>query len=438
MVTTRSSSVARLLRTRAALTAGLMLTTFGVALEALSVLPVAPQVAAELPDGLVLYSWVFAGFFLGAALAIPVVGPVVDRHGPVGVFVAGLAAFTAGLVIGGLAPSMGVLVVGRVIQGAGSGVISAVAFATVALAYEPSRRPRGLAQMSTSWLLPSVLGPLFGGIVAHAFGWRWVFLGLAVLMPLAALVVVPPMRALGDRLRPAPGSVPAGVWRRGPRTYLSSLVPARGGVRSGALLLFLASAVVTGTESFAALALAEVRGLDVLATGLTLAVLALAWGAGSVTQDRISGRVDAVRTARIGSVSMLLGVPVIALTVAGGVPLPVTYLGWLLLGFGAGFTIQSANLHVMDSAGTGQQGRATASAQLANTLGAALGAWALGLVLATMVDAGSSLVMALTLVFTSCTGLAIGGLFVARRLVPRGKDATSISSDPTSSDMPTA
>ncbi len=100
-------------RSRRLLTWGLVLTTFGVALEALSILPVMPTVAADLPGGVDLYGAVFAGFFLSSALAIAISGPIVDRRGPAPVLIGGLVAFTLGLIVGGLAPTMEVLVVGR-------------------------------------------------------------------------------------------------------------------------------------------------------------------------------------------------------------------------------------------------------------------------------------------------------------------------------------
>jgi len=73
------------------------------ALESLTVLSVMPLVAADL-DGLALYGWVFAGFFLTSALAIPVAAQVIDRSGLRLPFAAGLTLFGAGLLIAGFAP----------------------------------------------------------------------------------------------------------------------------------------------------------------------------------------------------------------------------------------------------------------------------------------------------------------------------------------------
>ena len=90
---------------RRTLTLGLVLTITLVAFEALAVSTIMPNVARELGD-VALYGWVFTAFFLGSLLGIVFVGGLIDRGGLVRPFIAGLALFSVGLVIGGLAPSM--------------------------------------------------------------------------------------------------------------------------------------------------------------------------------------------------------------------------------------------------------------------------------------------------------------------------------------------
>ena len=108
-----------------------------VAFEALAISTVMPVVAEDL-GGLGLYGWVFSGFFLGNLLGIVIAGQAADRRGTAFPFLVGLVLFTAGLCLGGLAPSMGVLVAARVLQGMGAGAIPAVAYATVGRSY-PAR-----------------------------------------------------------------------------------------------------------------------------------------------------------------------------------------------------------------------------------------------------------------------------------------------------------
>ena len=115
---------------RRALTAGLVLTITFVASEALAVVTVMPVVARDL-GGLSLYGWVFSGFMLGSVVGIVAAGREADRRGPAVPFVAGVVLFGSGLAVAGLAPSMGVLVAGRVMQGIGAGAVPSVAYATI-------------------------------------------------------------------------------------------------------------------------------------------------------------------------------------------------------------------------------------------------------------------------------------------------------------------
>src|ERR1700685_725361 len=88
---------------RRALTLGLVLTITFIASEALAIVTVMPVVARDL-HGLALYGWVFSGFMLASLVGIVAAGRDADRHGPARPYVAGLVLFTAGLVVGGLAP----------------------------------------------------------------------------------------------------------------------------------------------------------------------------------------------------------------------------------------------------------------------------------------------------------------------------------------------
>ena len=125
---------------RRRLTAALVLTITLVAFESLAVATVMPVVSDEL-GGLGLYGWVFSGFFLGSLLGTVLAGSAADRRGTRLPFAGGLSLFAVGLVVGGTAPTMAVLVAGRVLQGVGAGVIPAVAYATVARSYPISAPP---------------------------------------------------------------------------------------------------------------------------------------------------------------------------------------------------------------------------------------------------------------------------------------------------------
>ncbi len=185
---------------RRALVSGLVLTVTVVASESLAVITVLPAVAREL-GGLRLYGWAFSGFMLASIVGIVAAGRETDRRGPAVPFIAGLTLFVSGLAVAGLAPSMVILVLGRVLQDAGAGAVPSVAYASIGRSLPAPLRARMIAVISTAWIVPGMAGPAASAAIADAFGWRWVFLGLLPVTGLAGLLAVPPLIRLG---RPLP------------------------------------------------------------------------------------------------------------------------------------------------------------------------------------------------------------------------------------------
>lgn len=119
---------------RRVLTVGLVLAVTFVAFEALAVATILPVVGRHLGD-LRLYGWVFSAFLLASLVGIVVAGTLADRVQLGQPMLAGLALFALGLVIGGTAPDMAVLVAGRAVQGLGAGVVPAVAYVAISRCY---------------------------------------------------------------------------------------------------------------------------------------------------------------------------------------------------------------------------------------------------------------------------------------------------------------
>ena len=126
-----------------------------------------PIVADELGDS-ELYGWVFTAFLLGSLIGIVVVGGLIDRRGlgrPVRR--PGSGCSPSACSIGGLAPSMAVLVAARFIQGLGAGAIPPIAYVAIGRSLPERLRPRMFATLSTAWVLPGVLGPAIAGVVGE-------------------------------------------------------------------------------------------------------------------------------------------------------------------------------------------------------------------------------------------------------------------------------
>ena len=179
-------------------------------LGAVHILVVAAVMPAVLRDlgNLPLYGWAFSAAALAMIGTIPIVGAAVDRFGAKPLVLSTAALYLAGLLISALAPSMAVLVVGRFVQGAASGSAYALSLGTVAKTLSPAIRPRVLALMATSWLLPGLLGPPIGGFLADSIGWRWAFVVPIPFLALSVVMIYPVLRG-----EPDPEAAPAPILR---------------------------------------------------------------------------------------------------------------------------------------------------------------------------------------------------------------------------------
>ena len=333
---------------RRALTIGLVLTITLVAFEALAVSTVLPIVAKEL-GGMQLYGWVFTSFFLGALIGIAVVGGLIDRGGLGRPFAVGLGLFAIGLLIGGLAPTMEVLVAARFVQGLGAGTIPPIAYVAIGRSLPERLRPRMFATLSTAWVLPGVVGPAVAGIVGEYFGWRYVFLGLlpliavAGLLTIRALVAVPPSEiaeaaeaaaATAERRRlPYALLVAAGAGLITVGLTMGEALPTIGLALLGLVLgvpairrltpegtltarpilpaAVLLRGVMTfaffGVDAYVSLTLEDYRGLSAVVAGIVLTAATVSWTAGSWIQARNAERWPTDRFVRAGFVVTVVG-----------------------------------------------------------------------------------------------------------------------------------
>jgi MFS family permease len=436
---------------RRALTAGLVLTITFVASEALAVVTVMPVVARDL-GGLRLYGWVFSGFMLGEVIGIVAAGREADRRGPAAPFVAGVVLFGAGLAVAGLAPSMGVLVAGRVLQGVGAGAVPSVAYATIGRTLPVPLRARMMAVLSTAWVAPGLAGPALSAEVARLFGWRWVFLGLLPVVAVAGSIAVPALIRLGP---PGPAQGPAHRIRDGIRTaagatiFLAGLTLAPG---SGTLLAGLALIVIGGatglpalrrlvpagtltarpglpatilgrglltftffgTDAYVTLALTTVRHRSPVLASIAVTGATLAWTAGAWAQARLSETWEGRRLVRTGLVIVMAGIAGMVLVLQPAVPVYEGLVAWTVAGLGMGLAYAPLSLMMLRKAPPGQEGQASASLNLADVLGTAIGIGVGGAAVAGA--AGSDLRLGITAAFAAAAAVGVVALVLARRL----------------------
>jgi MFS family permease len=146
--------------------------------------------------GLSLYGWSFSAYMLANILGLILAGDEADRSGPALPFLCGASLFALGLILADSAFSMLIFVVSRGVQGLGSGILASVAYVCLGRGYPERLKPQMIAILSSAWVVPGLVGPALAGIVALALGWRWVFLGLVPVLPLAAFLIVPALKRL--------------------------------------------------------------------------------------------------------------------------------------------------------------------------------------------------------------------------------------------------
>ena len=444
---------------RRALTLGLVLNVTIVASEALAVSTIMPIVARDL-GGLDLYGWVFSGFFLGNLLGIVVAGILIDRGSLAGPFALGIGLFSFGLLVGGLAPAMPVLVAARVIQGFGAGAIPAVAYVSIGRALPEPLRPRMFATLSTAWVVPGVIGPSLAGIVAETLHWRLVFLGLLPLIAVSAALTYPAIRSVEpapaaaeeehrvaqDARRRLPlatvlvagaGMVVAGLSNLGPAPVVlvalglligtpafARLTPrgtlaARPGLPSAVLLRGFLTFAFFCSDAYVPLAVQEWRGFPAIVSGLVFTASTLTWTGGSwILAHRIE-RFGPRRFLAAGFTVLLLGLAGFATILVPTVPIVVATVTWGVAGLGMGLSYSVLSLVVLRWAAPGEQGAATAGLQLSDVLGTSLGTGLGGALVAAGLRAGSPGWIGLAETFAVSAGVAIVGLLLTRRFLPR-------------------
>ncbi len=143
-----------------------------------------PRMAEELHASTALLEWVITGYLVSLALWIPASGWIGDKFGTKRTFLFATAMFVIGSALCGFAWSIESLVVFRIVQGVGGGMMTPVGTAMLYRAFTPQERARASAVMSIPTGIAPMLGPLFGGFLVDSVGWRWIFY---VNLPVGAL-----------------------------------------------------------------------------------------------------------------------------------------------------------------------------------------------------------------------------------------------------------
>src|SRR6202142_1754361 len=151
------------------------------------------RLGRELPTTLGEIQWVITGYMLSLAAVIPITGWAARRFGAKPIYLVSLLLFTAGSALCGVADSSTQLILFRVLQGIGGGMILPVGQLMMARAAGPKRMGRVMSIVAVPAMLAPVLGPTLGGLILDNASWRWIFY---VNVPIGLVAVISALRIL--------------------------------------------------------------------------------------------------------------------------------------------------------------------------------------------------------------------------------------------------
>jgi EmrB/QacA subfamily drug resistance transporter len=367
--------------------------------------------------------WVVTGYLLSLAAVIPLTGWAARRYGAKRVYMVSLVLFTAGSALCAVAASTTTLVLFRVLQGAGGGMIMPVGQLIMAQVAGPRRMGRVMGIVSMPAMLAPILGPVIGGLILQNLHWSWIFLvnlpiglvafilgwrviphtesgeagrldvlGLALLSVASSSLVYGLSKAGTSASLTAPaviGPIIAGLMLSGvfvmhalrvERPLLDVRLYTKRVFGAASLTTFALGAALFGAMILVPLYYQEVRHESVIVTGL----LTGPQGLGMLMVMPIAGRL----TARVGGGRLaLLGVTILCLST-----IPLTFIGvdtsiWsisvvlVLRGVGIGFSFMPAMSAAFASLKPEQLSDATPQLNVLQRIGGAIGTAVLAVVL---------------------------------------------------------
>jgi DHA2 family methylenomycin A resistance protein-like MFS transporter len=308
-------------------------------------------------------SAVLSAYFASYALLLIPGGELVDRFGARMLALSGLLVFAAGATAGALSSSFGALLVARVIQGAGAGLVSPAALAGAVSGFPAERRGSALGIWGASAGMSNLLGPLLGGLLTVAFGWRadwWALVPLAAAVSIAIARLVPEVIPPGDKGTGHPA--------------MNRIVLA------ATLVAALTFAVMIGAFYIAEQYLQRVAGFSALGASAALVIVALLVGAAAPLAGKLVDRHGEQVPAVLGFAGAGIGLAILGIP---GVSLDglVTVLPLIPVGLGLGMLFVPTSRAALNASPLASHGRTSAVLSVGRLLGAAIGAGLGGLAL---------------------------------------------------------
>jgi EmrB/QacA subfamily drug resistance transporter len=436
------------------------LASFMVVLDMLVVATALSTIQRDLGASLADLEWTVNAYTLSFAVLLMTGASLGDRFGRRRLFVIGLAVFALASAACALAPTAGLLVAARTVQGAGAAIIMPLALALMNVAFPPERRGWAIGVYGGVTGLAATVGPLVGGAVTQGLAWEWIFwLNVPIGLAAIPLVLARTPESFGGRSRPdvpgiALGAVAATgiVWAlirtadAGPalvvgvlagiafvlveRRSTAPMLPPRlfrsRPFAAGNAAIFFLNAALTGIVFFTAQFFQVASHLGPLAAGarlLPFGVVPLLIGprAGALA-DRFGERVLILA----GAVAMTGGMAWMAAVAAPGVGYLVVVGPMALAGAGIGLGIPAMTRAVVSRVTPADVGKASGTFSTLRQLGGAFGVAVLGAAFTRFGGYGSDLAFADGYAWVAAGAAVLAaGAIVAAFVVPGGRPAAT-------------
>lgn len=407
---------------RAVTLAALLLSMSMAALEATVTTTAMPSIVAEL-GGLDLYGWATAAYLLASTVTMPVFGKLADREGRRPVLLLGLAFFVVGSTGCGAAMTAVQFIAMRSVQGVGAGAIQPVVLTVVGDLYPLEQRARVQGYFSALWGTMGVVGPLAAGLMLERLSWRWVFLinipgGLLAAMLLVvglreqiersttpldwrgalALTVASTALLLGSdggrawQLAAAAVAIALFVVieRRASDPVLPMGLLTRRLVAVASAMNLLLGASMIAVVTFVPLLVQGAQGRSPTEAGAAIAPMLVGWPIAATAAGRLLRRAGFRALVLAGALATCAAAVALERAARHGAPPPLLGAIALLFGIGMGLGNTAVIISVQASVAWGERGVATAAVLFFRTIGSALGAAALGALLARRLGGGAS------------------------------------------------
>lgn len=412
-----------------------------------------PSTVAEI-GGQRLYAWVTTVYLVSSVVAATTVSSTLSRLGPRRSYVAALSVFGAGSVLCAVAPTMELLLAGRVVQGAAGGLMAGLGYAVINAAMPQSLRTKASALVSAMWGVGTIVGPAAGGLFAQFGSWRWAF-GLLAILTAAMAVLVPfvlPRRAGGGPVvQRIPvwslvllgaaalaisvagiakhaamtagllgvGAVLIGVFLVVDRRLTASVLPPtafRPGPLKWIYLVLGMLMAATMVDMYVPLFGQRLAGLVPVAAGFLGAALAVGWTVGEISSASVTGPRNVRRLVMAAPLVMATGLAVGAVTLVDGATagiVAVWVVALAITGTGVGIAWPHLSAWAMGSVDDPAEGGTAAAA--INTVQLICGAFGAGLagVVVNMTDRGDE--TAARYLFATFAALAVVGAVASYR-----------------------